>query len=524
MKRNPRTLLQVLSAALLTVTNAGHAQTVISGPSIMTTTWTPAGSPYIVTADCTVPAGQTLTILPGTTVWMGTGTSLTGNGVIDAVGTAAQRIVFQPPIRSQSWNSLRINNTIGTNRFTYCEFSGATNALDFGQALSSGAGGLNEVSACTFSDSRAGLVFRVSSVNRANSCEFRNLEWGIYLTVGGDASPAYATRTQKSSIEGCVFTNCFSAIYGEAVGTAGRACAGTSCFNWSQDGRIESEVRHCLMVGVAYGCRFHLAGYGFSIPQQGGATGYGYGQVKILNNLFWNVTNTAVSFGIGSFPGGGSASLVNNDVINAGSGVATQDPWNTTIQNNILKSCASGIARSGSLSTVVSFNDLHGNTTNFIGYPVTYGQVVLANRNGTPSDLLFNIFQDPTFTSPTDFHLQAGSPCIDAGEGSAANFDSYFPPSMGSVTNDIGAYGGAGAGRWIARPPTNTFALAVTKVPYVRVTLDPPEPGVYRLEYSSALVGADTWVQITNLPLTTVPFTYAEPATVPTRYYRAVKQ
>lgn len=182
------------------------------------------------------------------------------------------------------------------------------------------------------------------------------------------------------------------------------------------------------------------------------------------------------------------------------------------------------MTRSGALSTTVGYNDFIFNSTNFVGYPVTYGQAILANRNGTPCDVLFNIYSDPLFVSPSDFHLQAGSPCIDAGEGSGSNFDSYFPPSMGSVTNDIGAYGGPNAGQWIVPSPTNAFSLAISKSTMASVTINPPEPGNYRLEYASALLGTNTWIQITNLPLTTVPFTYTEPITTPARYYRAVKQ
>ncbi len=218
------------------------------------------------------------------------------------------------------------------------------------------------------------------------------------------------------------------------------------------------------------------------------------------------------------------AKIINNTIHNAGSGAVLQSPWDATVQGNALKSCGTAISRSGSLSAAVSYNDFFSNGINFTGFPVTYGQVILANRNGTPCDVLFNIFSDPMFVSSSDFHLQAGSPCIDAGEGSGSNFDSYFPPSMGSVTNDIGAYGGPNAGQWIVPSPTNAFSLAISKSTMASVTINPPEPGNYRLEYASALRGTNTWIQITNLPLTTVPFTYTEPTTTPARYYRAVKQ
>lgn len=493
-------LLSALLALFLAVTT--QAQTVISGPNIMTSTWTPLGSPYIVTADCTVPPGQTLTILPGTTVWMGSGTSLTGNGVIYAVGTAAQRITFQPPISSQMWNTIVINNTVGTNLFKFCDFMNATNALDFRGASRS------EVWHCNFSNMGNGIVYRDNSVNTTMFCDFQNLVSGIWMTVN-----ASKTLTQTTTITSCSFSNCSNqSIYGEAIGSHG------SYYGDSWSKLLISSVRNCLFINVNAGCRYNVLGVSWS-P----SLAYGSGDLTLLNNVFFNVTNTAVWLTAGAY-GNGPAVLMNNTVVNARDGIVVQDQWDARIQNNSLKGCGIGVTRSGSLSANVSYNDLFSNATNFAGYPLTYGQVILANRNGTPSDVLFNIFQDPQFVSETDFHLQAGSPCIDAGEGSGANFDSYFPPSTGSITNDIGAYGGPNAGQWIVPASTNTFTLGITEIPHVSVTVNPPSPGHYRLEYSTALLGTNTWIQITNLDLTTVPFTYTEPAADPARFYRAVKQ
>ena len=141
--------------------------------------------------------------------------------------------------------------------------------------------------------------------------------------------------------------------------------------------------------------------------------------------------------------------MINNVIVNCAGGVNTASPWDAQIESCIFKGCTTAVKVSGSLSRTVSDNDFFGNGTNFVGYPTSYGNPIILNRNGTPCDVLLNIFQDPQFVLATDFHLQATSPCIDAGEGSAANFDNSFPPSLGTVTNDIGAYGGPNAGQWI---------------------------------------------------------------------------
>lgn len=55
-----------------------------------------------------------------------------------------------------------------------------------------------------------------------------------------------------------------------------------------------------------------------------------------------------------------------------------------------------------------------------------------------------NIIADPLFVDMAghDYHLQAGSPAIDAGDRGAEFNDVNFPPSLGTPVNDMGFYGG----------------------------------------------------------------------------------
>ena len=68
---------------------------------------------------------------------------------------------------------------------------------------------------------------------------------------------------------------------------------------------------------------------------------------------------------------------------------------------------------------VIEYNDVHGNGTNYRTYPDQ------TSING-------NISSDPLYVSSTDFHLQAGSPAIDAGDPSTLDPD-------GTVA-DLGAF------------------------------------------------------------------------------------
>jgi len=59
-----------------------------------------------------------------------------------------------------------------------------------------------------------------------------------------------------------------------------------------------------------------------------------------------------------------------------------------------------------------------------------------------------NISDPPLFqntqgnVSSWDFHLKPESPCIDAGNPEPCFFNECIPPGMGTLLNDMGAYGG----------------------------------------------------------------------------------
>lgn len=475
---------------------SASAQTVVSGPYI-SGNWSTAGSPYIIASDCTVPAGMTLTIQPGTVVWLGQDVSLTVQGLIQAVGTPLQRITFQAPIATQRWRTITVSGADGTNEFRYCDFHNPAES-----ALAFAGNSASDVSYCVFQNSSNGVSLSDSADAIVSDCSFQNLTNGISLTAWAD--------TVRARINGCIFTNCV----GQAIGGDAR------CAYWFRDATINLEAKNCLFLNSGTGCTLRTQG----LDQPWAGIGWAYAPIKLSGNIFRGLSGPAVGLEAGAYTGGAAVSVVNNVIEGCGAGVVVADPFDATIQNCIFKQCSNAVMRSGSLSTMVGYNTFFGNATNFVGYPVNYGQPIIVNRNGTPADLLFNIFTDPLFVSATDLRLQPGSPCVDAGEGSAANYDTYFPPSLGGVINDMGAYGGPNAGRWVAPAPTNVFSLAVVHVPYVSVTINPAEPGHYRLEYANSVGTNTNWTQLTNLVLSTAPFTYLEPAASPSRIYRAVKQ
>jgi hypothetical protein len=85
-------------------------------------TWTQENSPYIVTGNVVVPAGQILTIQPGVSVLFNNDTQLTVNGQISAIGTINDSIRFQTNDNG-FWNGLKIESSMENNKIFYCYFT-----------------------------------------------------------------------------------------------------------------------------------------------------------------------------------------------------------------------------------------------------------------------------------------------------------------------------------------------------------------------------------------------------------------
>jgi hypothetical protein len=71
-------------------------------------------------------------------------------------------------------------------------------------------------------------------------------------------------------------------------------------------------------------------------------------------------------------------------------------------------------------------------------------------QGGYPGTGNFSI--NPVFSSLETYALLDASPCVDAGDPDTFFNDTCFPPSLGTVRNDVGAYGGPGACAWAITP------------------------------------------------------------------------
>ena len=157
------------------------------------------------------------------------------------------------------------------------------------------------------------------------------------------------------------------------------------------------------------------------------------------------------SSGGGVFVDGGQAQIVNNTISfnsnqgygNSGGGITIINcedflMENTNITNNSSENGGGIYFGSGSSGSKVKYSDFHDNfQVNFggSGIPPDLGIITTTNYNGDPCDAFYNIFLDPHFVDEGNgnFHLQANSPCIDAG-------DPTFPNDPDSTIADIGRF------------------------------------------------------------------------------------
>jgi len=194
-------------------------------------------------------------------------------------------------------------------------------------------------------------------------------------------------------------------------------------------------------------------GITFSNPQDGEA----WEDVYVYYNLIYNIGQTDGAYGGGILLGRLSDTYVlaidnwnffNNVIADTSAGQATYgirirggasiDYTNLTIRNNIITAISQGDGSPIHLDHVnadvvsIENNCFYGSDTD----AVTRNTCVITNETTQN-----NITTDPTFVGATDFHLQADSPCINAGiaTGHAFITTDYDGQPVGNPP-EIGAY------------------------------------------------------------------------------------
>jgi len=389
---NLKPSIYILILCLIFATVYVSAQTVVEGN--VSGTWDIGGSPYLVIDDCTVQTGEELVIEPGVEIVFGESMSLYVNGKISAIGDSSQHIIFRAVNNSVKFDRVHVKNGSSTPPVSEFKF-----------------------------------------------CEFMDAQTGLYLHAYGMISNAYTTL--QTDVFNCIFESSVStAIYVRAQAVDGST-------PWTPH-RLKARANP-----VIKGCTFIGNGEGIEMKLQGAGTAWFSNadtEAIIQNNAFLNLPGVAINMLPGAGPAhSGTPSFINNTFVNCDRGVWIQDgDFDATTLNNIFCVTDTAIERTGSNSSTAFYNCFYNNAINFVGYPSSYGDIVMVNTNGDSCDIGFNIFQDPLFDYSNDFILLPDSPCIDAGDPDEQYNDIEdplnpgfaLPPASGTVRNDMGAYGG----------------------------------------------------------------------------------
>jgi hypothetical protein len=107
-------------------TNQPYLTGPVTGELAGDTIWSPENGQYRITGDLTVPAGITLTIMPGTTVFFGQGAQLIVEGRLAAEGLPEANVYFAPAPNVTDWEGIHFVNTTADNRITHAILQGST--------------------------------------------------------------------------------------------------------------------------------------------------------------------------------------------------------------------------------------------------------------------------------------------------------------------------------------------------------------------------------------------------------------
>ena len=360
-KRSLNLITAMVFVLLISSHSFSFADTIVEGN--VSGNWDMAGSPYLFMNDCTVPTGSVLTIDPGVQVIIGEGLSLNVYGQVIAVGTESQHITFRAVNNDVKFNQIHVMN--GSSTPTVSEF-----------------------------------VY----------CDFLNAQRGLYLHAFGRIINDWTimqTNVLKCNFAGSVTTG----IYAHGEGHD------YSQFMTPRRGhaRVDPVIKGCVFDGNSVGIEMYMQGDGSSWYSAGSTA------AVIQNNVFLNLTGAALNMVPGSHPAhSGAPSFVNNTILNCDRGAWIQDSlYDATTTNNIFYGTTTAIERTGTASSTAYYNSFFDNTANFVGYPATYGDIVMTNVNGDPCDLGYNIFLDPLFASD-GYHISEDSPCVNAATSDGA--------------------------------------------------------------------------------------------------------
>ncbi|GAB4297278.1 MAG: hypothetical protein Kow0098_21370 [Ignavibacteriaceae bacterium] len=383
-----RSLPIPLSLLFLTA-NAGATSVQVSGN--ISGTW--SADTIIVSSDITLPAGNYLKILPGTKIFFSNGTRFIVEGIIEAVGTPADSIIFTAAGGPESyWRGIRFQNSGNKSVLQYCIIEKAKGS---GQ----------------YPDVRGGGIWIMNSSPSIKNCIIRNNYSGNSSLNGIGGGIAIDGGSESIIENNFIHGNYADFGGGIYIGFDNNVIIRNNVIkdNQSYSGggiyvskNSGSEIAFNKITGnSSYGSSF--GGGGICLYDQlvtGGAS-----PTKVHHNLI--AFNTAQYYGGGIYSRYDESTLYNNTIA-----------FNTASKGGGIYVINNGFTPSYAINMLVYENSAQaGNEVYFEPSTGSYLSITYSDiKDGWPG--YGNINADPMFieTEQNDFRLSWGSPCIDAGE------------------------------------------------------------------------------------------------------------
>jgi hypothetical protein len=418
-------------------------------------TWYVANSPYYITGDITIPADSTLTIEPGVEVeFQGNYSLVVNGGYLEAIGTETDSIHFFPADTNARWDGIGFSSAPDSSHMDYCTVQYATY-----DGLRSG-GGIDcsnsnpVISHCAISHcdglQGGGIYFNNfnGSISYCTITGNQSLLWGggIYLN-NSSLLLSHCTISDNSAFEaGGIYGNNSNQIFLDCIisGNTSTEKAGGIYINSGPQSLTGCEIsdNYADMGGGIYfvSASATLTSCAFLNNEAGS---YDASGAVYCANGTYSFSYCTFSGGFGEAAGGiyiSANATVDHCTFNDLSSVIASDILVEAGSASVSNCIHSKLNPMGNYAFYgvddVTYSDFYGNCSSISGGPAGFGELTTVNANGDSCDVYGNIFGlDPLFVdlSGYDYHLQEGSPCIDAGDPAFA----YDPDS---TITDMGAY------------------------------------------------------------------------------------
>ena len=370
-------------AASITANFVPAAETAVGGTLAGNTTFTLAGSPYVVSDDLIVPPGVTLTVDAGVTIQMTTRRHLRVQGVLNVNGTAAQKVNIVGR-NGERWGGISFEFPSGASNLTHLNVRHGTNGANPALYINTVMGRNATITADFLDIAECDSTF----YNYNGTAILRDCRFHIPYTGDG-----LHIKRGTALVQRCVFP--------------GNNAPDTDAIDF--DAVINGTIEDCKI-------------YRFQGSNSDGIDlGEACVNTLIQRNLIYFNSDKGFSIGQGS-----SVTLRKNMVVGCVLGVGVKDAGSTVlVDQNTFVNCGTSVA-----VYEKNFGDGGGNATitNTILSkssitPVSYDAFSTLTTNYCLSDTTAlsgtgNLLLDPQFVDPVvlNYQLRATSPAINNGD------------------------------------------------------------------------------------------------------------